>query len=420
MSEHSKAADLAVVDCGELLTLAGPSRPRVGAELRELGIVRGGTLLVRDGKILAAGPHADLKSQIGSATEIIDAQNSVATPGFVDAHTHPVFAGTRAGDFEQRIAGKTYQEIAAAGGGISSTVAATRAATEDELIAATLRHAKWFLRGGTTTIEAKSGYGLSLDAELKSLRTIRAASAQTPLQMVPTVLAAHTVPVEHKSSRNNYIHLVIEQILPQVAEQRLAEYCDVFCDEHAFTLEESRHVLTAAKHLGLGLRMHVEQFASDGGALLAADLGAATADHLECSTADSFRALAAAKVQPVLVPASVFALGRTDYPDARRMIELGLAPVVATDFNPGSSPTPSMQLVLSLSCIYMRMSPAEAISAATINAAFSLGRGSSIGSLEPGKRADFVIHEFNDYRELAYFIAVPARPRVFIAGKPVE
>ena len=409
-----------VVNCGQLLTLAGPDRPRTGPELRDLGILTNSALFVEDGRIAAIVPYADLRPRITPQTTIIDAANCVVMPGFVDAHTHPIFGGNRVLDFEQRIAGPpTYQEIAAAGGGIASTLTHTRAATEPELLEVAHKHAKWFLRGGTTTIEAKSGYGLSEDSELKSLRVLRSLAESSPLRVVPTLLAAHIVPPEFRDDREAYIEIVTEQMIPQAAGQSLARFSDVFCDEHAFTLPETRRIQQAALRHGLGLRMHVEQFRADGGARLAAELGAATADHLEVTTGEGIAALAAAGVQPVLLPASVFALSRHEYPDARAMIAAGLAPVIATDFNPGSSPTTSMPFILSLATLYLHMLPAEAIVASTINAAASLNLAHEIGSLTPGKRADFVIHECADYRDLAYLIATPVRPRVFVKGSEV-
>jgi imidazolonepropionase len=410
----------AVVNIFQLVTLAGPARPRTGAELRELAIINDAALLIEDARITAAGPYSELRSQIPPDVTIIDANQRCVTPGFVDAHTHLVFAGNRAAEFEQRIAGATYQQIAAAGGGILGTVALTRAATEDELLTAARRHRDWMLRSGTTTIEAKSGYGLDRDTELKMLRVIASLNEEGPARIVPTLLAAHTVPPEYKDRRADYVHFVSEELIPEVARLGLAKYCDAFCDDHAFTVEETRTVLSAAREHGLKLRLHAEQFRSGTGADLAAELGATTADHLETVTEATLQHLRAAGTQPVLLPGSVFALSRTQYPPARKMIDAGLAIVLATDFNPGSSPVPSMPFMLSLACLEMRLSPAEALTAATINAAHSLGLGDKIGSLEAGKQADFVLHEFPDYRELAYFIAAPMRPRVFIAGREVN
>lgn len=410
----------AVVGIGQLVTIGGPARPRVGRELGDLRIIEDGALLIDGGRIVAAGAHKEIKSKIPAGAETVDAERRCVTPGFVDAHTHLVFAGNRAAEFEQRIAGATYQEIAAAGGGILRTVALTRAASEDELLVGARRHRDWMLRGGTTTLEAKSGYGLDRETELKMLRVIRRLNAEGPVRVVPTLLGAHTVPPEFADHRAEYVRFVSEELIPQVAAGGLAQYCDAFCDDHAFTVEETRVVLSAAKRHGLKLRVHAEQFRSGTGADLAAELSAVTADHLETATEETLEHLRAAGVQPVLLPGSVFALSRTQYPPARRMVEAGLAIVIATDFNPGSSPVPSMPFMMSLACVEMRLSPAEALSAATINAAYSLGLGSEVGSLELGKQADFLIHEFTDYRELAYFIAAPARPRVFVGGRQVS
>jgi imidazolonepropionase len=410
---------IAIVNIGQLATLAGPARRRTGSELRELGLIENAALLIEEGRIVAVGAHSELRSKIPPHAVLIDAEGSLVTPGFVDAHTHFVFAGNRAAEFERRIAGASYQQIAASGGGILSTVKQTRAATEEELLAAARKHRDWMLRAGTTTIEGKSGYGLDHASELKMLRVLNRLNAEGPPTIVPTLLAAHAVPPEFRDRREEYVRWIAEELIPEVAAARLARYCDVFCDEHAFTVEESRTVLTAARRHGLGLRIHAEQFRPGTGAALAAELGAATAEHLETVTEETMRQLYTAGVQPVLLPGSAFALAGTNYPPARAMIELGLAIVLATDFNPGSSPIVSMPFIISLACLQMGLSPAEALTATTINAAWSLGLGNRTGSLETGKQADLLIHEFGDYRELAYYIAAPARPRVFIAGREV-
>ncbi|MGA3034383.1 MAG: imidazolonepropionase [Terracidiphilus sp.] len=410
---------LAIVNIGQLVTLAGPARPRVGQELRELGIIPNAALLIEDGRIKAAGPYDEIKSKIPPHAVIVDAQGGCVTPGLVDAHTHMVFAGNRAAEFEQRIAGATYQEIAAAGGGIANTVRLTRAATEEELFVESRRHRDWMLRSGTTTAEAKSGYGLDRETELRMLRVMARLNAEGPMRIVPTLLAAHTVSPEFAERRGEYVRWVAEELIPEVARLKLAKYCDAFCDDHAFTVDETRRVLTAARAHGLELRLHAEQFRPGTGATLAAELHARTADHLETAAPETLDELRAAGVQPVLLPGSVFALGRTQYPPARVMIERGLAIVLASDFNPGSSPIPSMPFILSLACLHMALTPAEALAASTVNAAWSLGLGETVGSIEVGKQADLLIHEFTDYRELAYFIATPELPRVFIAGREI-
>src|SRR5829696_5053368 len=356
--------------------------------MRELGIVARGALFARDGLIERIGTVAEVAKLIDDGTAVIDAGGRVLLPGFVDAHTHPVFAGTRVDEFEERAAGATYQEIAARGGGIQSTVNRTRAASLDDLVARCRRYAEWFLRGGTTTIEAKSGYGLSLEDELKILRAIKRLNDETSLRYVPTFLGAHSVPPEYRSRRDEYVSLIVDEMLPQVAQQKLAEYCDVFCEEKVFTTDESWKILSAARCHGLGLRMHADQLSLSGGAKLAAELGTVTADHLEHTDAEGIAALDKAGVQPVLLPGSVYALGSSRYPAAREIIDAGLAVVLATDFNPGSSPTASMAMILSLAATHMKLTPAEAITAATINAAYSLNRGGQLGSLVPGKIAD--------------------------------
>lgn len=386
--------------------------------MRELGIISDGALLIREGLIESVGTSTQIKARIQADTVIVDAGGRVVLPGFVDAHTHPVFAGTRAGEFEERSLGATYQQIAARGGGIQSTVNQTRAATLDDLVYAGRRYAEWFLRGGTTTVEAKSGYGLSLEDELKILRAIRRLDQETPLRYVPTFLGAHTIPKEYAARRDEYIALIIDQMLPRVAQEKLAEFADVFCEQNVFTTDESWKILTAARCHGLGLRMHADQLSLSNGARLAAELGTITADHLEHTDAGGIAALKSAGVQPVLLPGSVYALGSSRYPAAREMIDAGLAVILATDFNPGSSPTPSMTMILSLAATHMKMTPAESITAATINAAYSLNRGSQLGSLEPGKIADVVIHDCADYRELAYFFGIEHAYQVYVSGEP--
>jgi imidazolonepropionase len=434
---------LAVLHASQLVTMAGPKRSRVGSELSELAITDDGGMLVRDGIIVAVGSSAEIEKSSGDS-EIIDASGRVVLPGFIDAHTHPIFAGNRLDDFERRARGETYEQIAAAGGGIWSTVEKTRAANDADLLAQAKKHMQWFLRCGTTTIEAKSGYGLTLEDELKILRVLRQLNfssggsdairdsriagegpflsdvthCQMRLEMVPTFLGAHAIP--RGVSPEEYADLVIDEILPRVVNEKLAESCDVFCERGYFDIEQSRKILSAAKKLGLKLRGHVDQLSNGGGAKLMAELGATTADHLEKTDQLGIMALKKANVQPVLLPGSVYALGSTCYPRARDMIEAGLAVVIATDFNPGSSPSPSMPMMLSLACTQMKMTPTEAITASTINAAYSLNRGGRIGSLEPGKFANFSIFDCEDYREIAYWFGFPQIHSVFVGGQRVN
>lgn len=408
---------LAVINCSQVITLAGPARPRVGPELRELSILDDGAILVRGELIEQVGSRNAIEGVITADCEVVDAGGRVVMPGFVDAHTHPVFAGTREGEFEERAGGATYQQIAERGGGIQSTVRATRETTLDELVSASKRYADWFLRSGTTTVEAKSGYGLTLEDELKILRAIKRLKSETPLRYVATFLGAHDIPAEYRARREQYVSLIVEAMLPRVAEEKLAEYCDVFCEEKVFTPDESWKILSAARYHGLGLRIHADQLTLSGGAKLAAELNTVTADHLEYTDPAGIAALKSAGVQPVLLPGSVYALGSSRYPAARAMIEAGLALVLATDFNPGSSPTPSMPMILSLASTHMKMTPAESITASTINAAYTLNRGAQIGSLEPRKIADFVIHDCDDYREIAYFFGIEHPWKVYSGGE---
>ncbi len=411
---------LAVVNIGQLVTLAGPARPRSGGEMKELAVLNDAVLLIENGHIKATGTFEEIGSRIDPQMDVVDADGGCVTPGFVDAHTHMVFAGNRAEEFEMRIAGASYQQIAASGGGIWSTVRKTREAILEELVDEARRHRNWMMRTGTTTMEAKSGYGLDHATELRQLRALAILNEEGPATIVSTLLAAHTLPPKFAGRRDEYVNWIAKELIPEVVAVRLAQYCDAFCDEHAFTVDEVRVVLEAAKARGMGLRIHADQFKPGTGAALAAQLGATTADHLEVVTEPTIMRLLEANVQPVLLPGSVFALSRTQYAPARQMIDLGLGVVLATDFNPGSSPITSIPFVMSLACLYMNMTPAEALTACTVNAAHSLNLGKTVGTLEAGKRADFLVHEFKDFRELAYYMAVPARPRVFIAGAEVR
>jgi imidazolonepropionase len=384
--------------------------------MSQLAIIRDGGMLIRDGSITVVGPSDEIEENAGDA-EVLDAGGRVLLPGFVDAHTHLVFAGDRLQDFERRARGETYEQIAKAGGGIWSTVTKTRAASDADLLEKAKKHANWFLQCGTTTVEAKSGYGLTLEDELKILRVIQRLNRETPLECVPTFLGAHAVP--HESSTDGYVDVIINDMLPRVAKEKLAEFCDIFCERGYFDIAQSRKVLIAARKLGFKLRGHVDQLTNSGGAQLLGELGAMTADHLEKTDERGIAALKSTNVQPVLLPGSVYMLGSTSYPRARKMIDTGLAVVLATDFNPGSSPTASMPMILSLACTQIKMSPSEAITASTINAAYSLGRGEKIGSLEPGKLANFSVFDCENYCELPYWFGVPQTHSVYVKGERV-
>lgn len=417
--------DLLIINASQLVTLAGPGRARVGAEMRELGIIEDGALIARDGRISAVGRTDEIKRLSSPSAVRLDCSGRVVMPGFVDAHTHPVFAGNRADEYEMRAEGLTYQEIALRGGGIRSTVRKTREASEDELFNLAVERVGWMLEHGTTTIEAKSGYGLTLADELKLLRVIARLNRETAMDLVPTFLGAHEIPDEYRNagdpsrSREAYIDLVIDEMLPRVAGERLAEYCDIFCESHVFTVDESRRVLERAKQLGLGVRLHADQLSQCGCGVLAAEIEAASADHLEWIDDEGIETLRQSEVTAVLLPGAVFNLGLSRYAPARRMIEAGIRVALATDFNPGSSPTPSMQMVLSIACTQMRMTPAEAITASTINPAYSLNRGDTAGSLETGKQADLVVYDCADYRQIPYLFGINHARAVVKSGKVV-
>ncbi len=395
-----------VTGCSQLLTLRGTS-PRRGRALRDLGIIRDGALLIRDGRIAAVGLRTKIeKLKEARRAEKLDVGGRVVLPGFVDSHTHLVFAASRAGEYEKRIAGATYEELARAGGGILSSVRKLRQATAGELKHKALEALKQFAAHGTTTVEAKSGYGLDAASELKTLEILGDLRRAQPLDIVPTFLGAHVVPPEYGRRPDAYVDLLTRKLIPQVAARGLAEFCDVYCDRGAFTVVQARRILTAARACGMKLRIHAEQLARTGAARLAVELNAASADHLEKVNAADIRALAKSDVTCTLLPGCGFHLGLRDHAPARALIDAGAIVALATDFNPGTSPTANMQMILSLACTQLRMTPAEAIAAATINAAYSLGRADRIGSLEVGKYADLSIFSVADYREIPYYFGV--------------
>jgi imidazolonepropionase len=390
----------------QLLTLSGPPAPRRGATLRELGIVRHGAVLTQGAKILRVGATGELEAEARrQKAEAIDCRGRVVMPGFVDSHTHLVFAGSRVEDYEQRLRGKTYEEIARAGGGICFSAQKVREATVRALVAQAEHFLEEFATYGTTTLEVKTGYGLDVPGELKILEAIRRLRKTSALELVPTLLAAHALPAEFAGRRTAYVNLVARRLIPTVARKKLAEFIDCFCDRGAFSVRECRTVLRAGLRRGLIPRLHAEQLSHTGATRLAIELGAASADHLDKLNASDVRALARSNVVTTLLPGSNFHLGLKNYCPARQLIDAGAIVALATDFNPGTSPTLNMQFILSLACAAMRLTPAEAISAATINAAYSLRRADRLGSLEPGKQADLIVMDVGDYREIPYYFA---------------
>ena len=368
-----------------------------------MGLVRHGAILIRDGRVVAAGPRADVRSVAGRRPVRIDAAGKVVMPGFVDSHTHALFVGTRVDEYVARIKGMTYEDIARAGGGIQASVKRMRAARDVDLVAHVNGTLNRFIEYGTTTVEIKSGYGLESALELKMLRAIHRASNHQ-VDVVATLLI-HDVPARLKAARAQYVCQVVHDLIPSVAKKRLAEFCDVFCDRGYFSTREAKGILVAASQRGLKLKIHAEQLAHTGAARLAAALGAVSADHLDRLNAADMRAMARSGTIGTLLPGTVLYLGGA-YPPARRLIDGGVPVALATNFNPGSSPTLNMQLMLSLACSQMGMTPAEAIVAATVNGAHALGRGDRVGTLESGKQADIVIMDVDDYREIPYFFGL--------------
>lgn len=406
----------------EVLTLAGPSdRPRRGSEMRELGILRQGALAARRGKIVWVGPTADLLSAVSPLAfcRVIDAYGKTVVPGFVDPHTHLVFAGSREHEFAMRIQGKTYMEIAAAGGGINATVAATRKAGKEALRASARKALDRMLALGTTTVEAKSGYGLDVATELKMLEVIQELATEGPQTLAPTFMGAHEVPPEFRQNPEAYVDLVVTRVIPMVGARALARFCDVFCEQGVFTVEQSERVLRAARAAGMELRLHADEITDLGGAALAARLRARTADHLLCASDEGIRAMADAGVIAVLLPGTAYFLHLQRYARARDMIAAGVPVALATDFNPGSCMTESMPMILSLACTQMRMLPAEAITAATVNAAWALGEAEQTGSLQVGKSADALVLDMPSHEHLCYHFGINPVETVIKAGKVV-
>ena len=409
---HNKptlATSLLITGASQLLTLRGRG-PRRGAALADLGIIRDGALLVRDGWIAAVGPRAKIEVLPEAArAEKLDLGGRVVLPGFVDSHTHLIHAASRAEEYELKIAGASYEEIARKGGGILNSVKKLRAATSEDLRQRAGRALTQFAAYGTTTIEAKSGYGLDVASELKILRLHKELAAEQPLDIASTFLGAHVVPAEYRvmsEGTNGYIALLTEKLIPEVAQEKLAEFCDVFCDRGAFTREQSKQILEVGKQHGLAPRLHAEQLTRTGATQLAVKLGAASCDHLEQINSSDIAALAKSHTVATLLPGCDFHLGLAKYAPARKLIDAGAIVALATDYNPGTSPTVSMPMILSLACTQLRMTPAEAITAATVNGAYALRREKRIGSLGVGKLADLAVFEVADYREIPYYFGV--------------
>jgi imidazolonepropionase len=415
-------ADFLLINAGQLVTVAGNSdHPKRREELPEIGVITDGAVAARDGNVIAVGSTSDLQKsvELEEGAVVIDAQGKVVLPGLVDPHTHVVFAGSREHELEMKIQGVPYLEILARGGGILDTVRSTRAASREELFRAAEKYLDEMLAQGTTTAEAKSGYGLTLDDELKTLEVTRDLQEAHPVDLVSTFLGAHAIPEEYKENPDDFVELIIQEMLPAVARSGLARFCDVFCEDGVFSVEQSRRILSEAKRLGFELKIHADEMVPLGGAELAAELGAVSADHLMVISDQGIEMLAASDTVAVLLPATTFCVMGEQYAPARKMIEKGAAVALSSDFNPGSSPVNSLQIVMGIACRQLKMAPAEVISAVTINAAHAIGCASSVGSIEVGKKADLVVFDAKDYRYLMYRFGTNLVDKVIKSGRVV-
>jgi len=404
-------ADIIIKNANQLIC---PSES--GDSSKKLKIIENGAVACNDGKIVGFGNSAQVLKDFNSE-KIFDATGKVIAPGFVDPHTHPIFFGTRENEFELRNSGKSYAEIAKAGGGIRNSVRNLRTASKKQLIDFALPHLDRFMQNGTTTIEAKSGYGLTLEDEIKSLEVIQELNRIHPIDLIPTFLGAHEIPDEYRTKREKYIQLIIKEMIPKVAERKLAEFCDIFCEDHVFNLEETETILGAAQEAGLKLKIHADQLTSSGGTELAAKLNAVSADHLDYISPKAIEQIKMSGTIPVLLPGAVFFLGLQRYAPARKLIDTGLSVALATDFNPGSCMTESMPLMMTLGCIYMKMTPAETWLASTVNAAKAISREKVVGTININAQADLVIWNIPNYKYLPYHFGVNLVDQVIKNGK---
>ena len=410
--------DLLIVNANELITLQGQNvRPRTGKQMKNLEIIRKGCLAVKDGRIVAVGKTSEIRKRF-RAENVISTSEKIVMPGFVDPHTHLVFAGSREDEFQMRVEGASYLKILDAGGGILKTVKETRRTSVERLVDFGFKTLDTMLEHGTTTIEAKSGYGLTVKDELKILKVIKRLNQLHAVDIVPTFLGAHAVPPEYRNCVQGYVNLVVKEMIPQVTAQKLAEFCDVFCERGVFSLEQSRRVLVAGKNYGLKLKVHADEISTLGGAELAADVEAVSAEHLLFSSDKGIRAMANKGVIAVLLPAAAFSLMSVRHVDARKAISFGVPVALGTDFNPNCW-VENQQLVIAFACHFMKLAPAEAITAATINAAHAIGRADEVGSLEVGKKADVIILDVPNHKFLGYRFGVNLVDKVIKDGRLV-
>jgi len=419
MSDSSIERATLFVNASQVVTCAGPARARRGAEMNDAGIRTGVAVAVVGGEIAAVDDDAALRRRFQNAHEV-DCRAMVLTPGLVDSHTHGIFGRPRYDEQEMRAAGLDYMEISRRGGGIHSSVRDLRARTEDALVELARARLRRLASFGTTTIELKSGYGLTLDDELKTLRVIARLARELPLRIIPTFLGAHEIPLEHRgsdASREEYISLLVNEMIPAVADQRLARFADVFCEAGVYTVDESRRILSAARDAGLLLKLHADELTSFGGAELAASIGATSADHLAAISDAGIAALAGASTVATLLPGTMLFLGKTKHAPARRLIDAGVPVALATDFNPGTSPTPNLPLVLTLGVSQLHLSVAEAVVAATVNGASALSVADHVGQIAPGFSADLALFDIGDVRELPYWYGDNRCVATYVRGK---
>jgi imidazolonepropionase len=418
-------ASLIIHNANQLLTIASPGGPRRSDAMNELALIEDGAAAVQGDRIALLGSTEAVLAQVEGDARCIDASGKVVMPGFVDPHTHLVFADDRAEEFEMRLQGATYLEIMAAGGGIMNTVRATRSAGLEDLLVQSQQRLDRMLAHGTTTAEAKTGYGLDAENEVKMLEAIRLLDQGHPVDLIPTFLGAHAIPAEFQGRAEEYVNLMLEEMLPLLESEgyildSTPLFCDVFCEEGAFSLEQSRRILEKAKEMGMSLKIHADEFTSLGGAALAAELGATSADHLACTPEEEIKLLAESGTIAVILPGTPFGLGEAHYPSARRMIELGVPVALATDLNPGTCYCEAIPFIMALACRQMGMTPAETIVAATINAAHAIAMGHEVGSLEVGKKADLLILNIPDYRHLTYRFGTNLVDTVIKAGRVID
>lgn len=412
-------ADVLLTHFNQIVCPNDHGHPLTGQEMKEATIIEDGYLALKDGLIMALGSGQPDASLIGPETVVRSYEGKIATPGIIDCHTHLVYGGSREHEFAQKLAGVPYLDILAQGGGILSTVRATRAASFDNLYQKSKRLLDYMLLHGVTTVEAKSGYGLDWETEKRQLDVVAALEKDHPIDLVSTFMAAHAIPEEYKGNAKAYLDEIVEQMLPEVKKENLAEFCDIFCEKNVFTAEESRYLLSKAKELGFKLRIHADEIASIGGVDVAAELGAISAEHLMMATDEGIAKMSQAGVIGNLLPATTFSLMEDTYAPARKMIDAGMAITLSTDSNPGSCPTANMQFVMQLGCFMLRLTPIEVLNAVTINAAYSVNRQERVGSLTVGKEADIAIFDAPNIDYPLYFFATNLIHQVYKKGQLV-